>query len=220
MLDPADDGKRLYKLFKVKNPQGVKVVNVLEILSVIVLLANFGQSNEKDLMHNAELIEHKINLLLILFDLRDEAKVNVVEVMLMARTVLQGFAKLYPSVKFFQNQEIVDEIKPCILKLFTEKIEIEIKKEQEQLQKLTQNQAGGNGSVAMASRFNEGLNPAILSKQSSHGLGQLKQKGSNLAFVQQSPFAGGSTMKRKNNMINSFDSLESTSAESRGPNAG
>jgi hypothetical protein len=115
-------------------------------------------------MHNAELIEHKINLLLILFDLRDEAKVNVVEVMLMARTVLQGFAKLYPSVKFFQNQEIVDEIRPCILKLFTEKIEIEIKKEQEQLQKLTQNQAGGNVSVAMASRFNEGLNPAILSK--------------------------------------------------------
>lgn len=102
-LDPADDGKRLYKLFKVKNPQGVKVINVLEILSVIILLANFGQSNEKDLMHNAELIEHKINLMLILFDLRDEAKVNVVEVMLMARTVLQAFSKLYPSVKFFQN---------------------------------------------------------------------------------------------------------------------
>ena len=100
-LDPSEDGKRLYKLFKVKNSQGIKVVNVLEVLSVIVLLANFGQSNEKDLMHNAELIEHKINLLLVLFDLRDEAKVNVVEVMLMARTVLQGFAKLYPSVKFF-----------------------------------------------------------------------------------------------------------------------
>ena len=71
-------------------------------------------------------------------------------------------------------------------------------------------------SVAMAARFNEGLNPAILSKQSSHGLGQLKQKGSNLAFVQQSPFAGGSTMKRKT----SFDSLDGTSAESRGPNSG
>ena len=44
-------------------------------------------------------------------------------------------------------------------------------------------------------------------------MGQLKQKGSNLAFVQQSPFAGGSKVKRKS----SFDSLESTSAESRGP---
>jgi len=87
-LDPAEEGKKLYKLFKVKNSQGVKVVNMLELLSVIVLLTNFGQSNERDLMHNSELIEHKINLMLILFDLRNEQKVNVVEIMLMARTVL------------------------------------------------------------------------------------------------------------------------------------
>lgn len=72
-LDPVDEGKRFYKLFRVRNSQGFKVVNVLEILSVLILLADFGQSNEKDLMHNAELIEHKINLMLILFDLRDSA---------------------------------------------------------------------------------------------------------------------------------------------------
>jgi hypothetical protein len=52
-------------------------------------------------MHNAELIEHKINLMLILFDLRDSAQINVVEVMIMARTVMQGFSKLYPHLKFF-----------------------------------------------------------------------------------------------------------------------
>ena len=75
------------------------------------------------MVHNSELIEHKINLMMILFDLREENKVNVVEVMLLARTVLQGFSKVYPNVKFFQNAEIIDEIKPSILKLFTAKIE-------------------------------------------------------------------------------------------------
>ena len=77
------------------------MVNVLEILSILILLADFGQCNEKDLLHNSELIEHKINLLLILFDLRDTSKVNVVEVMLLSRTVMQAFAKLYPNIKFF-----------------------------------------------------------------------------------------------------------------------
>ena len=81
-------------MFKVRNPQGRKVVNVLEILSVLILHSEFGQTNEKDLMHNSELIEHKMNLMLILFDLRDNAKINVVEVMIMARTVMQGFAKM------------------------------------------------------------------------------------------------------------------------------
>jgi hypothetical protein len=87
-------------------------------------------------MHNAEMIEHKINLMLILFDLRDSAQVNVVEVMIMSRTVMQGFSKVYPNIKFFSNQEIIDEIRPSILKLFTERIEHEIKLENEQNEKL------------------------------------------------------------------------------------
>lgn len=87
-MDPQEEGKKLYKLIKVKNAQGVKVVNLLELLSVIILLCKFGQSNERDLLFNSELIEHKINLMLILFDLREECKMNIVEVMLMARTIL------------------------------------------------------------------------------------------------------------------------------------
>jgi len=63
-------------------------------------------------MHNAELIEHKLNLMLILFDLRDQAKINVVEVMIMSRTVMQGFSKLYTNIKFFQNEDIIEEIRP------------------------------------------------------------------------------------------------------------
>jgi len=137
-LDPQDEGKKLWKLFKVKNKQGVKVINILEVICVLILLANFGQSNERDLMHNSELIEHKINMLLILFDLRSECKANVVEIMLMSRTVLQGFSKLYPNVKFFQHQGILDEIKPTVLNLFVAKIEHEIKIEEERQQKLLQ----------------------------------------------------------------------------------
>ena len=41
-LDPSDEGKRFYKLFRVRNSQGHKVVNILEIMSVLILLADFG----------------------------------------------------------------------------------------------------------------------------------------------------------------------------------
>ena len=102
-------------------------------MSVIILLSNFGQSNEHDLLHNSELIEHKINLMLILFDFREQCKVNVVEVMLLSRTVLQGFSKVFPNIKFFKDQEIIDEIKPCVLELYICKIEEQLKLEQEQL---------------------------------------------------------------------------------------
>jgi hypothetical protein len=44
-LNPFDDGKRLYKLLKVKNPSGSKVINVLELITVLILLSDFGQPN-------------------------------------------------------------------------------------------------------------------------------------------------------------------------------
>ena len=104
-------------------------MNVLELMSIFILISDFGQPNENDLLHNSELIEHKMNLMLILFDFRDESKANVVEVMIMARTVMQGFARLYPNVKFFKNKEVVEEIRPTILNLFSARIEQEIKEE-------------------------------------------------------------------------------------------
>ena len=74
-LEPSDEGKRLYKLFKSTNSQGHKVVNALEIISILVLLADFSEDTDKEAassaIHKSELIEHKINLILILFDLRD-----------------------------------------------------------------------------------------------------------------------------------------------------
>ena len=100
---------------------------MLEIVAVLILHADFGSANETDLLHNAELIEHKVNLMLVLFDLRDSAKINVVEVMLMARTVMQGFNKLYPDVQLSKSEAVLHEIKPTILSLFNEHIEKELK---------------------------------------------------------------------------------------------
>lgn len=73
------------------------------------------------------MIEHKINLILALFDMRNSGKSNIVEVMIMAQSILRGFAKLYPTVRFFKNPEILEEIKPAILDLLKDYIENEIK---------------------------------------------------------------------------------------------
>jgi len=55
--------------------------------------------------------------------------------MVMAQSILKGFAKLYPTVRFFKNPEILNEIKPAILNLFKDYIENEIKLDQEKINK-------------------------------------------------------------------------------------
>lgn len=82
----------------------VKLINTLEFLTALILLADFGESSNSDLQHNAELIEHKINLMLILFDLRQQSKINIAEVIIMLRTSLQALSKVFPTVSFFKNQ--------------------------------------------------------------------------------------------------------------------
>ena len=81
----------------------IKLINSLEFLTALILLADFGESSNSDLQHNAELIEHKINLMLILFDLRQQSKINIAEVIIMLRTSLQALSKVYPTVGFFKN---------------------------------------------------------------------------------------------------------------------
>lgn len=81
-----------------------KVINILEFLAAIILLANFGENSVIDLHHNAELIEHKINLLLLLFDLRKSESMNISEIIIMLRTSILSLSKVFPSVAFFKNQ--------------------------------------------------------------------------------------------------------------------
>jgi len=100
-----------------------KMVNALEFLTALILMADFGESSNTDLQHNAELIEHKINLMLILFDLRQQSNLNIAEVIIMLRTSLQALSKVFPTVNFFKNQNVQSEIKETMMNLFREKLE-------------------------------------------------------------------------------------------------
>ena len=65
------------------------MVNALEVLSILILCSNFVEDDHSsDPNMSSDLIEHKINLLLILFDMRDSNKVNIVEIMIMAKTAM------------------------------------------------------------------------------------------------------------------------------------
>ena len=89
---------------------------------------------------------------------------------------------MYPMVKFFKNQTVMDEIMPCILELFTGRIEEEIKIQQEIEQKALNFLPQPD---TMTLEINEQSNPisGIFSKQSSPGLGMLgKNVGSSLSF--------------------------------------
>ena len=105
--DPTDV-TQIFKVFAVTPAQAMtgkkkKVLNVLEFMCALILLADFGESSEYDLQHNAELIEHKINLLLLLFDLRKQDSMNISEIIIMLRTTIQSQSKVFPSVVFFRN---------------------------------------------------------------------------------------------------------------------
>lgn len=60
-----------------------QVVNIYEFFAALILLSDFGALSETDLIHNAELIEHKINLMLLLFDFRGKSAMNISEVITM-----------------------------------------------------------------------------------------------------------------------------------------
>ena len=69
------DLEAIFDIFAVRPPQIMagkpqRMLNCLEFLTALILLADFGESCNDDLQHNAELIEHKVNLMIILFDLR------------------------------------------------------------------------------------------------------------------------------------------------------
>ena len=100
-----------------------KVLNVLEFMSALILLADFGESSGDDLQHNAELIEHKINLLLLLFDLRKQTSMNISEVIIMLRTAMQSQSKVFPSVLFFRSQAVLNEIKDAMMGLFRDRLD-------------------------------------------------------------------------------------------------
>jgi len=48
-------------------------------------------------------VEHKINLMLLLFDLRKKQSMNISEVIIMLSTAIQSMQKIFPETSFFGN---------------------------------------------------------------------------------------------------------------------
>ena len=124
----SSDIDSIFRIFAVSPIQAMggpnsKVVNILEFISAIILMADFGDTSNDDLQYNAELIEHKINLMLLLFDLRNTNKMNISEVIIMLKTSLQALSKLFPTVSFFRNNSVLDEIKETSVALFKDTLE-------------------------------------------------------------------------------------------------
>lgn len=96
---------------------------MLEFFSTLILMADFGNTSQTDLIYNSELIEHKINLLLLLFDLRGKNSMNISEIIMMLQTAIQSLQKVFSQTGLFKNEIIMDEIKVQMLKLFGERLE-------------------------------------------------------------------------------------------------
>lgn len=80
-----------------------KVINVLEFLTCLIMLVTFGENSTSDLQQNAEMIEHKINILLLLFDLGKTGSMNISEIIIMLRTALLSLSKAFPSNQLFKS---------------------------------------------------------------------------------------------------------------------
>jgi hypothetical protein len=82
-----------------------------------------GESSASDLVYNSELVEHKINLMLLLFDFRQGRSMNITEVIIMLQTAIQAMQKIYPESVLFKNTMISDEIRFAMVRLFGTKLE-------------------------------------------------------------------------------------------------
>jgi hypothetical protein len=102
-VDPeGTESSGIFKMFRVTTSEQ-QVVNVLEFMTAVVLLAQLGESSPVDLQHNSELVEHKINLMLLLFDFRGTNEVNISEVIIMLTTAVHAMQKIYPETVLFKN---------------------------------------------------------------------------------------------------------------------
>jgi hypothetical protein len=126
----------LFRIFSVKEYQSAfgkkkRTINVLDVFVTCIMLCTFGESSENNLEQNAQLIEHKVNLLLLLFDLRGDSTMNISEVIIMLKTIIQSMGKVYPQANFFKDIEVLEEVKPAMYMIFQEYINKGINKDKE-----------------------------------------------------------------------------------------
>jgi hypothetical protein len=78
----------LAQVFKTSNHK----INGLEFLASVIILCTF--SGGSNFVINSETIEHKLNLILILFDFRDTNKITLEEIIIMSQTALTSVNKV------------------------------------------------------------------------------------------------------------------------------
>eukprot|EP00347_Sterkiella_histriomuscorum_P005355 403356926 len=167
--------KQIFELLSIHNQQhDIKVINMLEFYTALVIVAQFGEPDMDDdissnyhgiggsvsftlgegntishieqanfgseeeiksahnLKRNSELIEHKINLMILIYTFRDQHSLNISEVIIMARTCMNVMSKIYPKADLFKNQQTLEEIKTLMLSLFQQRIEDQIRAQKTQ----------------------------------------------------------------------------------------
>ena len=135
-------------------------------MTAIILLAQFGESSPSDLVYNSELVEHKINLMLLLFDFRQQNSMNISEIIIMLQTSIQSMQKIYPETVLFKNQVINDEIKLSMMNLFGDKLEQGVIEQFGEVKPMSKEQKGGSEfSEVMVIKKPGGLGAGLAGRQ-------------------------------------------------------
>ena len=69
------------------------------------------------------MLEHKVNLLVLLFSFRDNQALNISEIIIMAKTAVNCLCRVFPSAIIFKTPIVHEEIKKLMMSLFQKKIE-------------------------------------------------------------------------------------------------
>ncbi len=89
---------------------------MLEVFTALILLTDFSvQQDMKEskstpltaaerLQSKADMIEHKVNLLILLFSFRETQTLNISEIIIMAKTCFLSLKKIFPATRLFKNQ--------------------------------------------------------------------------------------------------------------------
>jgi hypothetical protein len=170
--------KTLFRIFKKENESHrFKVVNMLEVFTALILLADFSShtsatasafdsaqsplrpqlasatplTSSERLQAQADLIEHKVNLLILLFSFRGgssslsnpsssspqpQPALNIAEIMILAKTAVHSLERVFPEVPLFKAGQVQEEVKQMMLGLFQGRIEERLKEEKIKQQQL------------------------------------------------------------------------------------
>jgi hypothetical protein len=168
-----------------------QVVNILEFLTALILLAQFGDSSPSDLVYNSELVEHKINLMLLLFDFRQQNSMNISEIIIMLQTAIQSMQKIYPESVLFRKETITDEIKLSMMNMFGDTLERgvleqfgEVKKQQ------VQNQMANEGFTDILMKKKSGFGSASSASSNLMKLGSMHSQPAGGDDLVKSPIQG------------------------------